>query len=92
MITVQDVHEENRVVILDDRNFIGCSFKECTLMYSGGDYGWADTKFENCKVKLMGPAGRTMNVIKALNLMQDKVTVPTEKVVTQKLSKLPLRH
>jgi hypothetical protein len=46
-------------VTIDDKHFVNCRFKNCVLVYSGGDYGWTETSFENCQVTLSGPAERT---------------------------------
>ena len=56
---IQNKNETGSVVVLDDTSFVNCKFKNCQLLYSGGDYAWTNTMFENCQVGLQGAAGRT---------------------------------
>jgi hypothetical protein len=50
---------ENVTVVLDGKYFNECKFSGCTLIYTGGDYGWVDTTFDLCNLRLQGLAERT---------------------------------
>jgi len=68
MEVVIDKNETGTIVVIDGKNFINCHFKNCTLHYSGGDFAWTDTQFENCPVKLSGPAERTSTLMVHLGI------------------------
>ena len=54
---------ENVPVVLDGKYFKECKFYGCTLIYNGGEYGWVDTTFHICKLKLQGVAQRTIQFV-----------------------------
>jgi len=54
---------ENVTVVLDGKYFKECKFFGCTLIYSGGDYGWVDTTFHRCNLRFQGVAQRTMQFL-----------------------------
>lgn len=68
MQVVENKNETGTVVVIDDKNFINCRFKRCTLHYSGGDFAWTDTQFEDCPVKLSGAAERTSALMAYLGI------------------------
>lgn len=59
---VKDQNEKDKTIVIDGRMFDNCVFTNCTLVYSGGDYGWVNTKFIECKVSFFGPAVRVLEV------------------------------
>ena len=63
MQVVENKNETGTTIVIDDKNFINCRFTKCTLHYSGGDFAWTDTHFENCPVKLSGAAERTSSLM-----------------------------
>jgi len=73
---------ENKVasgetVVLDDKNFIACRFKDCKLVYSGGDFTAIDTKFENCQVTLAGIAQKVAAVLGTFGILKPPTGTPT---------------
>lgn len=60
---VHDRKESGTVVILDDHHFVNCEFTDCQVLYAGGDFAWANTRFVNCNIGLNGPAARTQNLL-----------------------------
>ena len=42
---------------------VNCKYKNCTVLYGGGDFGWTNTTFENCQVSLSGSAQKTANFL-----------------------------
>ena len=46
-------------VHMDETYFRDCVFKNCQLIYGGGDFGWEGCTFSSdCKLKLIGSAFR----------------------------------
>jgi len=48
-----------KTVTMDEKHFVSCKFKDCKLIYSGGDCQWMESTFENCQIVLSGSAQRT---------------------------------
>ena len=66
MATVKDSAFENVAVRLDGTEYQGCSFRRCTLVYSGGLLpGFSDCTFEACGWHFEEAAGRTVMFIRA---------------------------
>jgi hypothetical protein len=63
MQTIENQVSSGKTITLDEKHFINCRFTDCKLVYSGGDYGWTDTTFENCQVTLAGAAQRTATLL-----------------------------
>jgi hypothetical protein len=59
MQIIRDKEESGTMLILDDTNFVNCRFKNCTIMYHGGDFAFTNSIFDNCEIVLQGPAART---------------------------------
>jgi len=68
MQVIENQNETGTTVVIDGKNFINCRYRECTLHYSGGDFAWTDTVFENCPVKLAGAAERTSALMAYLGI------------------------
>jgi hypothetical protein len=60
---------ENDHVVLDNRVFINCIFKNCSLEYSGGDVYVQNCQGEGCQLIWRGPAQRTVYLLQGLGLM-----------------------
>ncbi len=59
-------------VVLDDKHFANCEYTNCTLVYSGGDFGMVNTKFQDCRVAFAGAAQRTANLIEILGIAKNR--------------------
>jgi len=70
MQVIENKTDTGITVTVDDKHFVNCHFTNCKLLYSGGDYAWTDTKFENCQVTLTGAAQRTANLLGSLGVIQ----------------------
>ncbi|HMD99200.1 MAG TPA: hypothetical protein VKM93_17975 [Terriglobia bacterium] len=60
---------EKRHVVLDDGVFINCTFKSCSLEYSGGDVYVQNCQGDGCQLIWRGAAQRTVFLLQGLGLM-----------------------
>ncbi|MGO9275536.1 MAG: hypothetical protein ACLQOO_35735 [Terriglobia bacterium] len=60
---------EKRHVVLDDGVFINCTFKNCSLEYSGGDVYVLNCQGDGCQLIWRGAAQRTVSLLQGLGLM-----------------------
>jgi hypothetical protein len=65
MDRVENERVANSVVSLDDKIFRNCYFRNCELIYGGGNVDWADCTFTQCRITLVECAARTSNFLKA---------------------------
>ena len=60
---------ENQHVILDEGVFVNCTFKNCSLEYSGGDVYVQNCQGEGCQLVWRGAAQRTVLLLQGLGMM-----------------------
>ena len=60
---------ESQHVALDDGVFINCTFRNCSLEYSGGDVYVQNCQGEGCQLIWRGAAQRTVFLLQGLGLM-----------------------
>jgi len=60
---------ENAHVVLDECVFVNCTFKNCSLEYSGGDVYVQNCQGEGCQLVWRGAAQRTVMLLQGLGLM-----------------------
>ena len=81
MGTAMNRHEskvfENQHLVLDDGVFINCTFKNCSLEYSGGDVYVQNCQGEGCQLVWRGAAQRTVFLLQGLGLMAVPTPPPT---------------
>lgn len=65
---VEDLNQSDTTIILDGHYYLRCKFSNCRLVFSGGDYGWSETSFDNTTIHWNGAAHRTIEVAKAFGL------------------------
>lgn len=76
LILVADQHIIRRRVRLDGHAFIGCTFVDCILEFSGGDIRIEDTLFVRPSLEMDGAASNTTEVLRVLGaLREDMFTV-----------------
>ena len=68
MTPIEDVTETGTTLIMDGKHFLRCHLTKCTLIYSGGDFAWTESSFQNCEIRLEGPAQRTAAFMNAFHL------------------------
>ncbi len=70
---------ESQHLVLDDGVFINCTFRNCSLEYSGGDVHVQNCQGEGCQLVWRGAAQRTVLLLQGLGLMvPPPVPAPTE--------------
>lgn len=79
MKIIENKEETGTTVVLDDTSFVNCKFKDCTLVYHGGDSAWPGTSFENCKFSLQGAAAKTAITLQTFG-WKPPVSTPDERV------------
>ncbi len=60
---------ESQHVVLDEGVFINCTFRNCSLEYSGGDVYVQNCQGEGCQLVWRGAAQRTVILLQGLGLM-----------------------
>ena len=66
----------HETVALDGESFSDCEFRDCRLVYSGGEPPvFAGCSFHDCEWKLEGPAAHTLAHLKAMWAAGAKSTV-----------------
>ncbi len=64
---------QDRSFILEDASFVGCTLKNCDLYFSGGDFDWVESRFENCRFHWRGPAKNTVALLQAMGALQQQL-------------------
>ena len=66
----------HETVVLDGQEFSDCEFRDCRLVYSGGEVPvFADCRFHACEWKVEDAAARTLVFLKGVWSVGEKATV-----------------
>lgn len=66
----------HETVVLDGQEFSDCEFRDCRLVYSGGEVpAFADCRFHACDWKIEEAAARTLSYLKLVWGVGEKPTV-----------------
>ena len=76
MQSVENVKQNGGVVVMDGKFFLNCHFENCTLLFTGEDFGWSGTRFEGCTITLDGSARRTIAFLKHFGMFPQKMPDP----------------
>ena len=68
---------ENQHLVLDDGVFVNCTFKNCSLEYSGGNVYVQNCQGEGCQLVWRAAAQRTVMLLQGLGLMVAPPPPPT---------------
>ena len=69
METYRKQNFQGKSFIFDEAGFIDCKLIDCDLYYSGGDFDFVNTTFENCRFHFRGPAKNTGALMHLLQTM-----------------------
>ncbi len=67
---------ENQHLVLDDGVFVNCTFKNCSLEYSGGDVYVQNCQGEGCNLVLRGAEQSTVFLLQGLGFMEPPTAPP----------------
>lgn len=67
---------EGQHLVLDEGVFINCTFKNCSLEYSGGDVYVQNCQGDGCQLIWRGAAQHTVFLLQGLGLMAPAVPPP----------------
>jgi len=76
MIPVEDKIYKGAVIAMDNKLFINCKVADCTLVYTGGDFGWRGTMIQNCQIHFDGSALRTIGFLRQFGLIPKDFAKP----------------
>lgn len=66
-VVIQDKLFDHERVVIDNHQYARCSFQHCTLVYSGGPFGFYDCELDSySEAALTGDARRVMAFLEAL--------------------------
>lgn len=69
---------EKNSLVIEECHFIHCVLRDCDLFYSGGNFQWKETRFENCRFSFSDAAQRSQNLFQTLGLMKKQAKPPTD--------------
>ena len=57
-------HFVEKTMQMDGHRFLDCTFRNCRLIYSGGNAAWERAAFSNCQLQFRGAAKRTLEYLR----------------------------
>ncbi len=77
-IQVQDKQFQGERLVVDNHQFARCSFARCTLIHSGGPFGFLECDFDASTIPVLtGSAHRGLILYSALVLNNEERSFPT---------------
>lgn len=57
---------DNETIVLDDNEYIDCTFRNCKFQYNGGEFNIERIRFDSLEFTVGGPAARTVLLLQSL--------------------------
>jgi hypothetical protein len=76
METYRNQNFQGKGFTLDEVTFLECKLSDCDLYYSGGDFEWVNSHFENCRFHWRGAAKNTLALLQAMGALKLPQTPP----------------
>ena len=57
---------DNETIVLDDNEYVDCTFHNCKFHYSGGSFNIERIRFDSLEFTVGGPAARTVMLLQSL--------------------------
>lgn len=77
METIFGKNFKNQTVVMDERNYVQCTFTNCEIVYTGGDFAWVNSRFDHCKITITGNASKTLAFMHQVGILQPPTQVLT---------------
>jgi hypothetical protein len=74
--TYKNQNFQGKSFILDEVTFLECKLSDCDLYYSGGDFEWVNSHFENCRFHWRGPAKNTLALLQVMGALKPQQKPP----------------
>ncbi|MDR3763126.1 MAG: hypothetical protein P4M01_03440 [Acidobacteriota bacterium] len=66
-----------KTLVIEEYLLVNCVLRQCDVFYSGGDFEWINTTFDNCSIHFRGPALKTVQFEQALGMLKQPQMPPT---------------
>jgi hypothetical protein len=86
METYRNQNFQGNSFILENVVFLKCKLSDCDLYYSGGDFEWTETFFENCRFHWRGSAKNTLALLQAMGMTMTPIPSKNSGIPVQKVN------
>ena len=69
METIRNQTLQGKSFVIEDVAFVNCRLSDCDLYYSGGDFDWMNSHFENCRFHWRGPAKNSLALFQSIGMI-----------------------
>jgi hypothetical protein len=73
METFRNQTFQGKSFVIEDVAFVNCRLTDCDLYYSGGDFDWMNSHFENCRFHWRGPAKNSLALFQSIGMISGQI-------------------